>query len=184
MSQRKKEKKMEFKKLIDERRSVRRYSSGINREDLEKILRAAQRAPSWGNRQASRCYAVTDEEIVEKLRKAALPASNQNNSANAVLVVTTFEKGVVGFRDGEPANEIGDGWGAYDLGLHDAYMILAAKDLGYDTLIMGMRDSEAIRDIIGIPESEEILSVIAVGKRDEEPSVRPRKEFDEVVRFI
>lgn len=175
---------MEFKKLIDERRSVRKYSGSISKEDLTEILKAAQRAPSWGNRQASRCYAVTTPETLEELRSAALPASNQNNSANAVLVVTTFEKGVVGFRDGEPANEIGDGWGAYDLGLHDAYLILAAKDMGYDTLIMGMRDSEAIRRIVGIPQSEEILSVIAVGKRDEEPSVRPRKEFDEVVRFI
>lgn len=175
---------MEFKKLIDERRSVRKYSGGIDRDDLEQILRAAQRAPSWGNRQASRSYAVTTPETLEKLRSSALPASNQNNSANAVLVVTTFEKGVVGFRDGVPANEIGDGWGAYDLGLHDAYLVLAAKDLGYDTLIMGMRDSAAIREVVDIPDNEEILSVIAVGKRDEEPSVRPRKEFDEVVRFV
>jgi len=175
---------MEFSKLTGERRSVRKYSGGIDRADLEKILREAQRAPSWGNRQASRSYAVTTPEILEKLRSAALPASNQNNSANAVLVVTTFEKGVVGFRDGEPANEIGDGWGAYDLGLHDAYFVLAAKDLGYDTLIMGIRDSAAIREIIGVPDNEEILSVIAVGKRAEEPAVRPRKEFDEVVRFV
>lgn len=175
---------MEFSKLTGERRSVRKYSRGIDRADLEKILRAAQRAPSWGNRQASRSYAVTTPEILEKLRSAALPASNQNNSANAVLVVTTFEKGVAGFRDGEPANEIGDGWGAYDLGLHDAYFVLAAKDLGYDTLIMGIRDSAAIREIIGVPDNEEILSVIAVGKRAEEPAVRPRKEFDEVVRFV
>ncbi|MBQ5340403.1 MAG: nitroreductase family protein [Oscillospiraceae bacterium] len=175
---------MEFSKLTGERRSVRKYSGGIDRADLEKILRAAQRAPSWGNRQASRSYAVTTPEILEKLRSAALPASNQNNSANAVLVVTTFEKGVVGFRDGEPANEIGDGWGAYDLGLHDAYFVLAAKDLGYDTLIMGIRDSAAIREIIGVPDNEEILSVIAVGKRAEEPAVRPRKEFDEVVKFV
>ena len=175
---------MEFKKLIDERRSVRKYSSGISKEDLAEILKAAQRAPSWGNRQASRCYAVTDPDTLEQLRASSLPVSNQNNSANAVLVVTTFEKGIVGFRDGVPANEIGDGWGAYDLGLHDAYLVLAAKDMGYDTLIMGMRDSEAIRKILGIPETEEILSVIAVGERDEDPAVRPRKEFDEVVRFI
>lgn len=175
---------MEFKELINERRSVRKYSSGINREDLTEILRAAQQAPSWGNRQASRCYAVMTPETLEELRSASLPASNQKNSANAVLVVTAFEKGAAGFRDGEPANEIGDGWGAYDLGLHDAFLILAAKDLGYDTLIMGMRDSDAIRKIAGVPDNEEILSVIAVGKRDEKPSVRPRKELDDVVRFV
>lgn len=175
---------MEFRKLIDERRSVRKYESGITHEDLEAILRAAQRAPSWGNRQASKCYAVETPEILEGLRAAALPEANQKNSANAVLIVTTFVKNVVGFRDSAPANEIGNGWGAYDLGLHDAFLVLAAKDLGYDTLIMGMRDSATIREKLGIPENEEILSVIAVGKRDEDPALRSRKEFDEVVRFI
>ncbi len=175
---------MEFKQLIDERRSVRKYESGITHEDLETILRAAQRAPSWGNRQTSKCYAVETPETLEELRAAALPEGNQKNSANAVLVVTTFVKDIVGFRDGTPANEIGNGWGAYDLGLHDAFLILAAKDLGYDTLIMGMRDSAAIREKLCIPDNEEILSVIAVGRRAEDPAVRPRKDFEEVVSFI
>ena len=31
---------------------------------------------------------------------------------------------------------------------------------------------------------EEIMSVIAIGKRSAEPSARPRKELNEVVRFF
>ncbi len=38
--------------------------------------------------------------------------------------------------------------------------------------------------MLNIPENEEIMSVIAVGKRSAEPSIRPRKELDEVVRFF
>ena len=83
----------------------------------------------------------------------------------------------------EPDNEVGNGWGAYDLGLHDAYLILAAKDAGYDTLIMGLRDAEKIRTILSIPEEEEILSVIAIGKRGEEPALRPRKPLEEIVKI-
>ena len=98
--------------------------------------------------------------------------------------MTTYVKDIVGFNDGTPVNEIGNGWGAYDLGLHDAYLILAAKDAGYDTLIMGIRDADAIRERLSIPENEEIMSVIAVGKAGEEPALRPRKKLDEVVRFF
>ena len=46
---------MEFQELICARRSVRSYRAGICHEDLEKILRQAQQAPSWKNQQTSRC---------------------------------------------------------------------------------------------------------------------------------
>ena len=91
---------------------------------------------------------------------------------------------IVGFTDGEPVNEAGNFWGAYDLGLHDAYLVLAASNAGYDTLIMGIRDAEAIRRELQIPENEQIMSVIALGKKAKEPSDRPRKALEEVVRFF
>ena len=175
---------MTFEELITARRSVRKYDAAVSREDLTAILRAAQQAPSWKNQQTSRCYAAVTPEILEDLRQAALPSFNRNSSAHAALVVTTFVKGNVGFSEGKPVNEIGDGWGAYDLGLHDAYLVLAARDLGYDTLIMGIRDSAAIREKLSIPENEEIMSVIAVGKPAEAPAPRPRKALEEVTRFF
>ena len=175
---------MEFRELINTRRSVRCYEAGIDHGDLVAILRSAQQAPSWKNQQTARCYAVETPETLEELRAAALPSFNRNSSAHAALVVTTFVKDVVGFGDGKPVNEIGNGWGAYDLGLHDAYLVLAASDMGYDTLIMGIRDAAAIRERLGIPENEEIMSVIAVGKRGAAPTVRPRKDLEEVVRFF
>ena len=173
---------MEFQELIMARRSVRGYETGISRSELEKILREAQQAPSWKNQPTSRCYVAETPETLEALR-TALPSFNQNSSANAVLIVTTYVRNIVGFNDGTPVNEIGNGWGAYDLGLHDAYLILAAADAGYDTLIMGIRDADIIRAALGIPGNEEIMSVIAVGKRAAAPSVRPRKSLDEVVHF-
>ena len=175
---------MEFTELITARRSVRSYESAIKHEALVLILKEAQQAPSWKNQQTSRCYVVETPEILEDLRASALPSFNQNSSAHAALIVTTYVKNVVGFNGETPVNEIGNGWGAYDLGLHDAYLILAAKNAGYDTLIMGIRDGDAIRARLGIPENEEIMSVIAIGKAAEEPAPRPRKELDEVVKFF
>ena len=176
---------MEFKELITARRSVRSYESAIEHDALVQILKEAQQAPSWKNQQTSRCYAVETPEILEGLRAAALPSFNQNSSAHAALIVTTYVRNVVGFcDDGTPVNEIGNGWGAYDLGLHDAYLTLAARNAGYDTLIMGIRDADLIRSRLNIPENEEIMSVIAIGKRSAEPSMKPRKALEEVVRFF
>ncbi len=176
---------MEFKELIKVRRSVRAYEGGVPHDELAAILKEAQMAPSWKNQQTARCYVVDSAEKLEAFRKLALPEFNQKSSANAALIVTTFVRDVVGFGpDGRPTNEAGNFWGAYDLGLHDAYLCLAASDAGYDTLIMGIRDADAIREDLGIPSNEEILSVIAIGKRAQEPSLRPRKEFDEVVKFF
>ena len=176
---------MEFKELIKNRRSMRAYKDTIiPREDLTAILSQAQQAPSWKNRQTSRCYVVQTPETLAQLREGGLPSFNQNNSTNAVLIVTAFVRDVVGFTDGQPDNDGGNFWGAYDLGLHDAYMVLAAADAGYDTLIMGIRDADAIRQTLGIPEEEQIMSVIALGKRAKEPVEKPRKALEEVVRFF
>ena len=156
---------MEFKDLIAARRSVRSYQSGACHKDLEAICKAAQQAPSWMNQQTARCYVLETPEVLETLRDAALPGFNKKSSANAALIVTTFVK-------------------IYDLGLHDAYLILAAKDLGYDTLIMGLRDVDLLRDKLNIPENEELISVIAVGKSDAAPATPPRKPLEETVKFF
>ena len=54
---------MEFQKLIEERRTIRKYSpeSRITKEDLLAVIRAAQEAPSWKNYQTGRYYCVMSE---------------------------------------------------------------------------------------------------------------------------
>ena len=180
-----KEINMEFTELIKRRRSVRGYEDVIvSHEDLEAILTQAQQAPSWKNSQTARCYVAETSEKLEELRKTGLPAFNQNSSTNAVLIVTTFVKDTAGFSNGKPDNDAGNYWGAYDLGLHDAYLILAASNAGYDTLIMGIRDAEILRQELDIPENEQIMSVIAIGKKAKKPVDKVRKDLGEVVRFF
>ena len=47
---------MEFQKVIETRRTVRKYSADerVTREQMEELLRAAQEAPSWKNSQTGR----------------------------------------------------------------------------------------------------------------------------------
>ena len=100
---------MEFKELITARKSIRKYEAGIDHEALAGILKEARRAPSWKNQQTARCYAVETPETLEEFRTAVLPSFNRNSSAKAALIVTTYVKDNVGFNDGVPVNEIGNG---------------------------------------------------------------------------
>ena len=102
---------MQFTELIAERRSIRKYEAAVPREELEIILSEARQAPSWKNQQTSRCYVLETPEKLEELRAEALPSFNRSSSANASLGVTTYVRNMVGFSDGKPVNEIGNGWG-------------------------------------------------------------------------
>ncbi len=177
---------MEFEKLIAERRSVRKYAEGvsIDKNDIEKIIASAQMAPSWKNSQTGRYYVALSSEKIKEVREA-LPEFNQNNSLNAsALIVTAFEKGTAGFMpDGTQVNELGDMWGAYDLGLQNAYFVLKARELGYDTLIMGIRDEKALKAAFNIPDTQQVAAVLALGKRAAEPNAPARKDISDIAVF-
>ncbi len=179
---------MEFSNLIEARRSIRVYKSGttIEKSVIEEIIGAAQKAPSWKNSQTGRYYVIMSADKVEFIRNKCLPEFNQKNSANApVFIVTAFEKSISGFdNDGNSVNEIGDEWGAYDLGLQNENLILKARELGLDTLIMGIRDAEILRSELSIPDTQEIVAVIALGYRNIEPNAPKRKDIDEIVSFF
>lgn len=179
---------MEFCELIRERRSVRSYEQcSISEDDIKDIIAAAQNAPSWKNSQTARYYAAITPEAISAVSSNALPEFNQKNSSNAAYIITTYVKNRAGFnREGVPDNELGNEWGAYDLGLANMLVLLRAKELGYDTLVMGIRDSDALRSILGIEDSEQVVSVIAVGKRTEglETGMPKRKDICDILRFF
>ena len=132
---------MEFTKLLEERRSIRAFApeKHVTAEQIQEIVQAAIQAPSWKNSQTTRYYALVTPEKVEEFSAKCLPEFNQKSSKGAALVVTAFVKDRSGFtQDGTPDNEVGNGWGYYDLGLHDENLILRARELGLDTLIMGI----------------------------------------------
>ena len=174
-----------FEEVLTTRRSVRSYdaSKTISEAEIRTLLTAAQEAPSWANMEPTKYYVAIGPE-----KRAALLemiGGNKERVANApVLIVSTFETGKSGFFRGQATNEVGDGWGAYDNGLSNAYLVLQARAMGFDTLIMGMRQADAIRAEFAIPESETIMAVIAVGYRADEPSRPARRDLDEIVKFF
>ena len=177
---------MEFNELIEVRRSVRRYAkSAISKDEMDKIVADALNAPSWKNSETTRYYAAIGDEAKARMWKEALPTFNAANSADAAaLVAVTFVPGESGFMGSEPADDLGNMWGAYDCGLASSYFILAAKNHGWDTLIMGIRDTAKVKAILNIPEKEILTSVIAVGKSAQPYFKNPRKPVAEVLKVV
>ena len=174
-----------FDEVLASRRSVRSYdpSRTISETEVRDLLIATQEAPSWANQEPTKYYVVMSEE--KRAAILEMVGRNKERVADApVFIVSTFEKGKSGFFQGAQTNEIGDGWGAYDNGLSNAYLILKARAMGFDTLIMGMRDSDALRSAFGIPESEMVMAVIALGYRAAEPTRPDRRPLDDVVKFF
>lgn len=178
---------MEFTQLIESRRSIRDYKPGmkISEDQIKVMIAAAGQAPTWKNSQTGRYYVAMSEDAMNQIKNQCLPEFNVNSCKNAVaIIVAAYETKRAGFeRDGSPTNELGDKWGVYDLGLQTENLVLSARDTGYDTLIMGIRDAQAIRNIMDIPESQEIVSVIAVGVRETSPEKPKRKAVEDIVKF-
>lgn len=166
---------MEFSKLVEQRRSCRKYAAcDVKKEDIEDIIKCALMAPSWKNSETGRYYVALDENTIREVYDC-LPDFNQSSSKNAAYIITTFKKGISGNGD--------DNWGSYDLGLQNSYLLLKASELGYDTLIMGLRDENKLRQIFNIPSDEIMLPVIAIGKRDGDLRLNPRKDINEVLKI-
>lgn len=175
-----------FDEIIRERRSVRHYDAqkDVPREVVEQLIEAAIEAPSWKNQQTSRYHVVASREMRERLKTCLLSQNPLTVKDAPVLIVTTFVKGIVGFeKDGSPSNELGNGWGVYDLGLHNAFLLLKATDLGLDSIVLGLRDADAIRRLLEIPDEEVVVSVIGIGYRSQDSSRPRRKVVAEIAKF-
>ena len=173
-----------FDEVLTSRRSVRSYdaSKKISEAEVRELITAAQEAPSWANQQPTKYYVAISEEKLAAVQD--MVGGNKERIKDApVLIVSTFERGKSGFFQGNQTNEVGDGWGAYDNGLSNCYLILKARAMGFDTLIMGMREADKLRELFAIPESETIMAVISLGYRAEEPNRPERKPLDEIVKF-
>ena len=177
---------MELREVMQKRKSIRQYlTTPVEEEKVKAMIEAAILAPTWKNAQEIRYYVAVSEEKRQAVLDA-LAEGNREKTQNApVFLISAVILNRAGFqKDGTADNELGNGWGYYDLGLHDENLILRARELGLDTLIMGIRDEKAIREALSIPENELLGAVIAVGYRAINPDKPKRKTVDDILKLF
>ena len=174
---------MELTKAIYERRSIRRYTEAeITVGEIEKLIGAAQMAPSWKNSQTARFFVAHSTEAKEKAIDA-LAEFNKRRAANAsCIIICAVKKGISGYdEDGNSATHLGHGFECFDNGLAVQNICLAAYDMGYGSLIMGLYDEQKMREAFEIPGDYALTSIVAIGKGSICPDAPIRLEMEEVL---
>ena len=153
----------EFLKLAEERFSVRNFSQDeIKQEELDKILRAGQVAPTAANFQPQRIFVLKSDEALDKAREVTPFCFN----APMVLLIC-YDKTV--------------SWKAvdgHDSGIVDAtiaitQMMLEAWDLGIGSCWVRGYDCRLLDKVFGLPANLESVALLPIGYLSEKSRPAP-----------
>jgi nitroreductase len=150
---------------------------------LDRLLEAAQWAPSWAHTQCCEVVVVSTPEGKAGLQ-AALGATNPAYRAVVdapLLVAFCARTGKAGFYGGKAVTPRGD-WMMFDAALAMENFMLAAHAEGLGTVCVGLFDPAVAARAIGAPEGVEVISLTPLGYPAGETRVPPRKARGEFVR--
>lgn len=167
---------MDFLDVVNKRYSCRDFlPDAVSEEKISKILEAGRVAPTAVNRQPVHIWAVTDPEILQKIKGV----TRSNYGAPLILVV--------GCRPDEAWVRRYDGknGATVDASIVSTYLMLAAENEGLSTLWVGSFDPVLLSDILPGTEGYELVSMINVGYPSPAFSPSPmhsqRKDMEEFV---
>jgi len=146
---------MEFLELAKERFAVRNYKEQqIEQEKLDKILEAAQVAPTAANYQAQRIYVLQSEEALAKIRSITRCAFN----APTVMMV-----GYDADEDWKNALEEGVHSGEQDASIVATHMMLEAWELGIGSCWVNVFPNTETAEKFGLPDNIKLVLLMPMG---------------------
>ena len=170
---------MEFAEVIRRRRTVRNYDSAkpVSRDALERIVAAAQRAPSAGFSQGQRLVVVTDDatrraiaEICEEPEYVAAGFDPWVSRAPALMIPCVSEE--VYHRRYREADKLQDDgteieWPVpywwIDVGTTWMLIMLAAVDEGLAAGFLGTHRVDELKALLGVPAEFMPIGVVTIG---------------------
>ncbi len=171
---------MEFKQLVTERFSCKKYDAGkqVEPEKLNAILEAGRAAPTAKNLQEQHIYVIQSAEVLAKV-DSVTPC---RYGAPTVLVVAFDKNNVFTYPGGRRDS------GAEDATIVATHMILAAANEGVNSCWVNFLDPDKLAEALGLPENEEILMVMDLGYAAEGagplPNHSSRKPLSETVSYL
>lgn len=171
---------MDFYKVINQRTSVREYTSQDVEEDvLRRILDAGRIAPSARNLQQWKFVVVRNASLREEIARA----SDQPWLASApviIVVVSTAPHRIM--HCNVPAAPV-------DCAIAIDHMALAATAEGLGSCWIGHFNQHPCKQLLGIPEQMQIIELLAIGHAADGAAdqKKQRKDFDDIVcydRFV
>lgn len=169
---------MNFFNLIKKRSSIRSFTDRpVAEDDIEKLLRAANSAPSAGNLQAYQIIVVKKDELKEKL----VGEAHEQKFIKQAEVVFAFLQDAERSKDKYGGR--GDLYSIQDGTIAATFLQLAAVELGLGSCWVGSFDEEGIKEQLGT--SKKPLTIIPVGYPSKSSgSNSPRRELDDLVTYM
>jgi len=165
---------MEFFDIVNNRYSVRSFlKKGVEKEKLDKILEAANLAPSAGNLQAYEIVVVIKEDSKRKLASAS--SQDFVCEAPVVLVVLANESRSslhYGFR--------GKLYSINDASIAATYIQLAATALGLGSCWVGAFDDKIVAKIVNAPDYMKPIAILPIGYPKEKPGKKTRRGIKDI----
>lgn len=187
---------MKFFDLVKSRRSIRKFKSkSVNKDDILKILDAANWAPSALNKQDWEFIVISGEWIkrlgnsFSSVVKELTNKIDKTDDSNAIILNNEFMK-FASIYGGAPViivvlTKVSEDLKARKASLESASaamenLILAATDLGLGTCWMTgpLRDEKNLRLILNVADDLEIVALTPLGYPDTIPNPLPRKDPD------
>ncbi len=168
----------DFFRVIATRRSTRNFDTSriIEQWQVDKILAAADTAPTAGNFQGFEVFYVKNKEIKKRLVEAA----NNQPYVNAPLVFV-FCMDPSRVKINFPP-EILAKFSLQDATLAAAYSQLAASALGLSSIWIGMFDEDKVQKIIGT--NLRPTSILCMGHPHQKRLPKSRRKLKDLVRVI
>ncbi len=165
--------------------SIREYlEEDIPSSDLDKILRASQRAPSGWNLQP---YTIIVVKNTEKKKKLADLLGGQNHIANSsvfLVFIVDYAKIVNAVEEhGKSLTPLLSHFAEalIDIGISAGWAALVAESLGYGvTFIAVYEDPCRVAEILETPKYTIPVLGLTIGKPREKPRKRPRQPLDQL----
>lgn len=138
------------------RTSIRSYESRlVEKEKIEKILRAAMAAPSAVNQQPWEFYVVTDKDTLQKLSEVS-PYTGMTAKAAAAIVVCARKEGLT-------VPELVE----VDLSLATENILLEIEEQGLGGVMLGVAPfaerMEKAAEAIQLPDSLSVFTIVPFG---------------------
>ena len=155
---------------------VRRFKPDpVDAGVVERLLQAANRAPSAGNTQPWSFVVIRERDTREALARAAL---GQMFVATApVVVVACADPARARKRYGERAGH----YAVIDTAFASMCLLLAATNEGLGACFVGALDEAEVRRVVRAPLNVAPLAVIPIGHAAESPSPQRLRPLSDVV---
>lgn len=197
---------MNVSQAITERRSIKAYDPQhqMSQAEIEQLLSLAILSPTAFNIQHWRFVVVTDTELRKKIRAASWDQA-QVTDASLLIILTAdlnaWQKNPERYWVNAPKPvqdflipaitqyyqekpQIQRDEGMRSCGMAAMTLMLAAKEMGYDTCAMDGFDFDAVAKLINLPSDHVPVMFVVAGKALEQ--ARPRGgqlDFNEVVIY-